>query len=120
MDPISRAKTMDAENPEESGVHRPGDYKQKQVFRGTQLFFLAYQSIGVIYGDIGTSPLYVYSSVFGSTAPSRDDLIGVLSLIIWSLTFMVTIVSHLRHPVVMQSAQLTSNAEIHMHHLARR
>lgn len=50
---------------------------------------LAYQSIGIIYGDIGTSPLYVYSSTFTS-APSYDDLLGVLSLIIWSLTLMVT------------------------------
>ena len=54
------------------------------------LFWLAYQSIGVIYGDIGTSPLYVYSSTF-SEAPSRQDLIGVLSIIIWSISLMVTV-----------------------------
>ena len=54
------------------------------------LLWLAYQSIGVIYGDIGTSPLYVYSSTF-SAPPSREDLVGVLSLIIWSLILMVTI-----------------------------
>lgn len=51
---------------------------------------LAYQSIGVIYGDIGTSPLYVYSSTFTSE-PSYDDLLGALSLIIWTVTLMVTI-----------------------------
>lgn len=51
---------------------------------------LAYQSIGVIYGDIGTSPLYVYSSTFTSE-PSRPDLLGVLSVIIWTLTLIVTI-----------------------------
>lgn len=51
---------------------------------------LAYQSIGVIYGDIGTSPLYVYSSTF-SANPSYDDLLGALSLIIWTLTLMVSI-----------------------------
>lgn len=51
---------------------------------------LAYQSIGVIYGDIGTSPLYVYSSTF-SSEPSHDDLLGALSLIIWSITLIVTI-----------------------------
>ena len=51
---------------------------------------LAYQSTGVIYGDIGTSPLYVYSSTFTSE-PSRDDLLGVLSIIIWSLTLIVTL-----------------------------
>ncbi|KAK3627505.1 hypothetical protein LTR56_019191 [Elasticomyces elasticus] len=88
---VNYAKSLDAEDPEESGLRRAGDHKQKQIFKGGQLFFLAYQSIGVIYGDIGTSPLYVYSSVFGSTAPARDDLIGVLSLIIWSLILMVTL-----------------------------
>lgn len=54
------------------------------------MFRLAYQSIGVIYGDIGTSPLYVYSSTFTSD-PSYEDLLGALSLIIWSLTLMVTV-----------------------------
>jgi KUP system potassium uptake protein len=54
------------------------------------LLWLAYQSIGVIYGDIGTSPLYVYSSTF-SSAPSRQDLIGALSIIIWTLFMMVTV-----------------------------
>jgi K+ transporter len=43
----------------------------------------------VIYGDIGTSPLYVYSSTF-TAEPSKDDLLGALSLIIWSLTLIVT------------------------------
>ena len=51
---------------------------------------LAYQSIGVIYGDIGTSPLYVYSSTF-SSEPSHDDLLGALSIIIWTLTLMVSV-----------------------------
>ena len=54
------------------------------------LLWLSYQSIGVIYGDIGTSPLYVYSSTF-SSAPSRQDLVGALSIIIWSLFLMVTV-----------------------------
>jgi KUP system potassium uptake protein len=44
----------------------------------------------VIYGDIGTSPLYVFSSTFTSN-PSYDDLVGSLSLIIWSLTLIVTV-----------------------------
>ena len=54
------------------------------------LIWLAYQSTGVIYGDIGTSPLYVYSSTFTSQ-PSYDDLVGALSIIIWTLTLMVTV-----------------------------
>ena len=54
------------------------------------MLWLAYQSIGVIYGDIGTSPLYVFSSTFTSP-PSHEDLVGVLSIILWSLTMMVTV-----------------------------
>ncbi|KAF3317355.1 hypothetical protein TWF173_011007 [Orbilia oligospora] len=67
-----------------------GDVKKKQVFHGTMLLWVAYQATGVIYGDIGTSPLYVFSSTFASE-PSSDDLVGALSLIIWSLTIIVTI-----------------------------
>lgn len=63
--------------------HRPNRFS-------TEWSRLAYQSIGVIYGDIGTSPLYVYSSTFTSE-PSRADLLGALSLIIWTLTLIVTI-----------------------------
>ncbi|KAI9777237.1 MAG: hypothetical protein M1839_008967 [Geoglossum umbratile] len=66
------------------------DLKKKQQFSGLTFAWLVYQSIGVIYGDIGTSPLYVYSSTFKST-PSHEDLVGALSLIIWSLTLIVTI-----------------------------
>jgi KUP system potassium uptake protein len=44
----------------------------------------------VIYGDIGTSPLYVFSSTF-TTQPSWDDLVGSLSIIIWALTLLVTL-----------------------------
>lgn len=60
------------------------------MFKGKLLWWLAYQSIGVIYGDIGTSPLYVYSSTF-TKAPDHQDLLGVLSIILWSLTMMVTV-----------------------------
>ncbi|KAF2121644.1 potassium transporter-domain-containing protein [Lophiotrema nucula] len=79
----------DAED-EDAGLRDGKDLKRKQIFSVGQMFFLAYQSVGVIYGDIGTSPLYVFSSTF-SEAPSHIDLLGALSLIIWSLTMMVTV-----------------------------
>ncbi|KAF2722409.1 potassium transporter [Polychaeton citri CBS 116435] len=87
------ARKLEDEDAEaqDSGINRANDYKSKQVFTGTKLLFLAYQSIGVIYGDIGTSPLYVFSSTFGEKEPSYEDLVGVLSLVIWSLTIMVTL-----------------------------
>uniref|UniRef100_A0A0E0K0G1 Potassium transporter n=1 Tax=Oryza punctata TaxID=4537 RepID=A0A0E0K0G1_ORYPU len=46
---------------------------------------LAFQSIGVVYGDVGTSPLYVYSSTFPNGIKHKDDLVGVLSLILYTL-----------------------------------
>ncbi|KAF6134609.1 hypothetical protein GIB67_025724 [Kingdonia uniflora] len=46
---------------------------------------LAYQSVGVIYGDIGTSPLYAFSSTFSNKIPNTDDILGVLSLIIYTI-----------------------------------
>ncbi|CAG8951915.1 hypothetical protein HYFRA_00005719 [Hymenoscyphus fraxineus] len=64
--------------------------RNKQTYTGWMLLWLSYQSTGVIYGDIGTSPLYVYSSTFTSQ-PSYDDLVGALSIIIWTLTIMVSI-----------------------------
>lgn len=75
---------------DDPGIQRSGDFRQKAVFHGRLLLWLSYQSVGAIYGDIGTSPLYVYSSTFKGP-PSYDDLVGVLSIVIWSLTLMVTV-----------------------------
>ncbi|KAF5201656.1 Potassium transporter [Thalictrum thalictroides] len=47
--------------------------------------FLAFQSIGVIYGDIGTSPLYVFASTFPNGIKNNNDILGVLSLIFYTI-----------------------------------
>ncbi|KAF2314966.1 hypothetical protein GH714_037374 [Hevea brasiliensis] len=49
---------------------------------------LAFQSIGIVYGDIGTSPLYVYSSTFTDGIRHNDDILGVLSLILYTITLI--------------------------------
>ena len=49
---------------------------------------LAFQSIGIVYGDIGTSPLYVYASTFNDGVKDGDDILGVLSLIFYTFTFI--------------------------------
>ncbi|KAE9460575.1 hypothetical protein C3L33_07589, partial [Rhododendron williamsianum] len=49
---------------------------------------LAFQSIGVVYGDMGTSPLYVYASTFPNGIKHNDDILGVLSLIIYTVTLI--------------------------------
>jgi KUP system potassium uptake protein len=58
-----------------------------QEFTGWQFALLAYQSLGVVYGDIGTSPLYTFSS-FALPNPGAADILGILSLILWTLTLV--------------------------------
>src|SRR5216683_372553 len=53
-------------------------------------------SLGVVYGDIGTSPLYALrAAVVAAIGPNgvvtRDPVLGVLSLILWSLILVVTL-----------------------------
>ncbi|KAK6139124.1 hypothetical protein DH2020_027132 [Rehmannia glutinosa] len=57
----------------------------KQATSWVTTLSLAFQSIGVIYGDIGTSPLYVFSSTFPDGIDHKDDILGVLSLIIYTI-----------------------------------
>ena len=57
-------------------------------------FILALTAIGVVYGDIGTSPLYALRECFfgsHSVAPTHENVLGVLSLIIYSLLVVISI-----------------------------
>ncbi|WP_024299088.1 potassium transporter Kup [Methylomicrobium lacus] len=57
-----------------------------------QLSRLTFGAIGVVFGDIGTSPLYALKEVFHSGMPiDKFHVLGVLSLIFWSLTLVVTL-----------------------------
>ncbi|WP_179854255.1 KUP/HAK/KT family potassium transporter, partial [Campylobacter coli] len=53
-----------------------------------QTLSLAFQSVGVVYGDIGTSPLYVYASTFSNGIDNIEDILGVLSLIIYTIALV--------------------------------
>ena len=48
-------------------------------------------AIGIIYGDIGTSPLYVLNAITSGKIIDEDLIIGALSCIIWTLTLQTTI-----------------------------
>ena len=48
-------------------------------------------ALGIIYGDIGTSPLYVFNAIIGGRIVSEDLIVGTLSCIIWTLTLQTTI-----------------------------
>jgi KUP system potassium uptake protein len=59
---------------------------------GRALAGLALAAMGVVYGDIGTSPLYAIKECFGEhfgLAADRDNVLGILSLVFWALNFVV-------------------------------
>ncbi|GAA0163715.1 transporter [Lithospermum erythrorhizon] len=62
-------------------------YREKK-FSAILLIRLAFQSLGVVYGDLGTSPLYVFYNTFPHGIEDPEDVIGALSLIIYSLTLI--------------------------------
>ena len=59
----------------------------------SSVFSLALLAVGVVYGDIGTSPLYALREVFlhGNVPLTASNIYGVLSLFFWSLTVIVSI-----------------------------
>ena len=60
----------------------------------TQQAALALAALGVVYGDIGTSPLYTMKEVFSGNHPiplTPDNVLGILSLIVWALIVIVSI-----------------------------
>ncbi len=61
--------------------------------RPSALAGLTLGALGVVYGDIGTSPLYALKEVFhgGHVAVSHDNILGVLSLLFWTMTVIVSI-----------------------------
>ncbi|XP_026450394.1 potassium transporter 5-like [Papaver somniferum] len=77
---------VDSLNLEAGKVSNEPGHKYKLDWNTT--LSLAFQTVGVIYGDIGTSPLYVYSSTFTNGIKNNDDLLGVLSLIIYTLAIL--------------------------------
>src|SRR5205085_1299292 len=60
--------------------------------RGRRLLALTLTALGVVYGDIGTSPLYALRECFDrGAAPAPADVLGVLSLIVWALALTVSL-----------------------------
>ncbi len=67
--------------------HGPENHNLKMLVLG---------ALGVVFGDIGTSPIYAFREALhaasdGGELASREDILGVLSLILWALTIIVTI-----------------------------
>ena len=59
-----------------------------------QLAALSLAALGVVYGDIGTSPLYAIKECFSphhGLPPTPENVLGVLSLVLWSLLVVIVL-----------------------------
>ena len=57
-------------------------------------YFLALAALGVVYGDIGTSPLYALKEAFHpghNVLAQPENILGLLSLIFWSLMIIISL-----------------------------
>ena len=78
--------------PERAETAAPGQPRPTPA--GKALLALAVGAVGVVYGDIGTSPLYAMKECFTgahSVPPTPANILGVLSLVFWSLVFVVVV-----------------------------
>jgi KUP system potassium uptake protein len=66
----------------------------KYLHHAGSSWFLALTALGVVFGDIGTSPLYAFQVALtgiGHPVPTPADVLGIVSLILWALTMMVSL-----------------------------
>src|ERR1700753_255150 len=95
---MGHSSTNPAQHPESGASHAPDrvDVPDEPSGRGHRSggLSLALAALGIVYGDIGTSPLYAVKECFygdHSVRPTPDNVLGVLSLIVWSLIAVVTV-----------------------------
>ncbi len=84
---------------QEAGGKTDSDYHSSNSPHGKKsstkyILTLSLTAIGIVYGDIGTSPLYALRECFNphyGLVPNHDNVLGILSLIFWALIIIVTI-----------------------------
>lgn len=58
---------------------------------GTSFWGGIIKSMGLVFGDIGTSPIYTLTVIVAFTRPTTDNVYGILSLIVWTLLILVSV-----------------------------
>ncbi len=90
VDPASLTPGEAPEPPTEAAAKPPSHPHAKAGMAA-----LAVGALGVVFGDIGTSPLYALQTLFAAdnhaVHPTFDDVYGVISLVFWTLTIVVTV-----------------------------
>src|SRR5690242_2395570 len=85
---------MTASNSRQNHRGSPSHEPPRDPQRRRQLFLLSLTALGVVYGDIGTSPLYALRACFLGLHryPATEvNILGVLSLIFWALVLIVSV-----------------------------
>ena len=75
------------------GARRPACYFPGLTARSKTPLILVVAALGVVFGDIGTSPLYTLKMCFGlaGAQPDQRAVLGICSLLLWALVFVVCI-----------------------------
>jgi KUP system potassium uptake protein len=85
---------MTTHTPDQAPASAPSIGERHEDDVSSSFLTLTFGSIGVVFGDIGTSPLYALREAVTAASPggaiSREAVFGVLSLILWSLIIVVT------------------------------
>src|SRR5215210_4401311 len=83
------ARTPSAEDPERRPT--PGGHPPSHA-AGAGALLLSLGALGVVFGDIGTSPLYAMQAVFANAVqPTEEGVYGVVSLVFWAVTIIVSL-----------------------------
>ncbi|KAJ0054568.1 hypothetical protein Pint_01024 [Pistacia integerrima] len=82
-----RSDSLDIESRKVSSHHAHATNIKDGMKWGVTLQ-LAFQSIGIVYGDIGTSPLFVYAGIFPDGIHNQDDILGAFALIFYTFTLI--------------------------------
>ena len=79
--------------PSEAGASADRADHAKYLHHAGSPWFLALTALGVVYGDIGTSPLYAFQVALAGVGhpPTAADVLGIVSLIFWALMVMVSL-----------------------------
>src|SRR3954453_15238622 len=78
-----------ADDPQPDSEHREG---KPRAHHGGAALALAAGALGVVFGDIGTSPLYPLQATFTEAGtPDRAGVYGVISLVFWAITVIVSV-----------------------------
>ncbi|TQD76858.1 hypothetical protein C1H46_037598 [Malus baccata] len=83
-----RVLDQQLDQPMDEEAKRLRNMHEEKKFSALALVQVAFQSLGVVYGDLGTSPLYVFYNTFPDGIGDPEDLVEALSVIIYSLTLV--------------------------------